>query len=294
MEIEQTQDLMKLIQIKFPRLSKGQKLIADFILKNYDKAAFMTAAKLGDSVGVSESTVVRFAIELGFSGYPKLQKALQELIKNKLTSVQRLELSNDYACEENVLRGVLKSDIENLRATLEKINLENFNSVIDEIFKAKTVYIVGLRSSSAIAEFLGFYLRLIIKDVRVVAHNISNIFEQMINCDKGDLVIGIGFPRYALRTINGLEFAKERKAKVVAITDSNVSPLATVADYALIAQSNMASFVDSLVAPLSVINALIVAVGVREKDKITSTFYELEELWKNYDIYSYNQNNIER
>ena len=294
MEIEQTQELMKLIQIKFPRLSKGQKLIADFILKNYDKAAFMTAAKLGDSVGVSESTVVRFAIELGFSGYPKLQKALQELIKNKLTSVQRLELSNDYACEENVLRGVLKSDIENLRATLEKINLENFNSVIDEIFKAKTVYIVGLRSSSAIAEFLGFYLRLIIKDVRVVAHNISNIFEQMINCDEGDLVIGIGFPRYALRTINGLEFAKERKAKVVAITDSNVSPLATVADYALIAQSNMASFVDSLVAPLSVINALIVAVGVREKDKITSTFYELEELWKNYDIYSYNQNNIER
>ena len=294
MEIEQTQDLMKLIQIKFPRLSKGQKLIADFILKNYDKAAFMTAAKLGDSVGVSESTVVRFAIELGFSGYPKLQKALQELIKNKLTSVQRLELSNDYACEENVLRGVLKSDIENLRATLEKINLENFNSVIDEIFKAKTVYIVGLRSSSAIAEFLGFYLRLIIKDVRVVAHNISNIFEQMINCDEGDLVIGIGFPRYALRTINGLEFAKERKAKVVAITDSNVSPLATVADYALIAQSNMASFVDSLVAPLSVINALIVAVGVREKDKIPSTFYELEELWKNYDIYSYNQNNIER
>lgn len=294
MEIEQTQDLMKLIQIKFPRLSKGQKLIADFILKNYDKAAFMTAAKLGDSVGVSESTVVRFAIELGFSGYPKLQKALQELIKNKLTSVQRLELSNDYACEENVLRGVLKSDIENLRATLEKINLENFNCVIDEIFKAKTVYIVGLRSSSAIAEFLGFYLRLIIKDVRVVAHNISNIFEQMINCDEGDLVIGIGFPRYALRTINGLEFAKERKAKVVAITDSNVSPLATVADYALIAQSNMASFVDSLVAPLSVINALIVAVGVREKDKITSTFYELEELWKNYDIYSYNQNNIER
>lgn len=294
MEIEQTQDLMKLIQIKFPRLSKGQKLIADFILKNYDKAAFMTAAKLGDSVGVSESTVVRFAIELGFSGYPKLQKALQELIKNKLTSVQRLELSNDYACEENVLRGVLKSDIENLRATLEKINLENFNSVIDEIFKAKTVYIVGLRSSSAIAEFLGFYLRLIIKDVRVVAHNISNIFEQMINCDEGDLVIGIGFPRYALRTINGLEFAKERKAKVVAITDSNVSPLATVADYALIAQSNMASFVDSLVAPFSVINALIVAVGVREKDKITSTFYELEELWKNYDIYSYNQNNIER
>ena len=294
MEIEQTQDLMKLIQIKFPRLSKGQKLIADFILKNYDKAAFMTAAKLGDSVGVSESTVVRFAIELGFSGYPKLQKALQELIKNKLTSVQRLELTNDYACEENVLRGVLKSDIENLRATLEKINLENFNSVIDEIFKAKTVYIVGLRSSSAIAEFLGFYLRLIIKDVRVVAHNISNIFEQMINCDEGDLVIGIGFPRYALRTINGLEFAKERKAKVVAITDSNVSPLATVADYALIAQSNMASFVDSLVAPLSVINALIVAVGVREKDKITSTFYELEELWKNYDIYSYNQNNIER
>lgn len=291
--MENTQDLMRLIQIKFPRLSKGQKLIAEYILKNYDKAAFMTAAKLGDKVGVSESTVVRFAIELGFSGYPKLQKALQELIKNKLTAVQRLELSNDFNNEENALRGVLKADIENIRATLEKINHNTFEEVVDEIFKAKRIYIVGLRSSTALAEFLGFYLNLILENVHIVSNGISDIFEQMLNLGEGDLVIGIGFPRYAVKTIDALEFAHSRNAEVVAITDSLISPLATKADYTLIAQSNMASFVDSLVAPLSVINALIIAVGLREKDKITDSFNRLEKIWQDYNVYSYNKNNIE-
>lgn len=291
--MENTQDLMRLIQIRFPRLSKGQKLIAEYILKNYDKAAFMTAAKLGDKVGVSESTVVRFAIELGFSGYPKLQKALQELIKNKLTAVQRLELSNDFNNEENALRGVLKADIENIRATLEKINHNTFEEVVDEIFKAKRIYIVGLRSSTALAEFLGFYLNLILENVHIVSNGISDIFEQMLNLGEGDLVIGIGFPRYAVKTIDALEFAHSRNAEVVAITDSLISPLATKADYTLIAQSNMASFVDSLVAPLSVINALIIAVGLREKDKITDSFNRLEKIWQDYNVYSYNKNNIE-
>lgn len=283
------QDLMRTIQMKFPRLSKGQKLIAEYILKHYDKAAFMTAAKLGISVGVSESTVVRFATELGFSGYPKLQKALQELIKNKLTTVQRIELSNNFISQENALKGVLKSDMENIRVTLEKINSKVFDNVVESIFKARKIYIIGLRSSTALAEFLGFYLNLILDNVHVVAYGISDIFEQMISLSEGDLVIGIGFPRYAARTIETLRFAHTRKAKVVAITDSLLSPLATNADYTLIAQSNMASFVDSLVAPLSVINALIVAVGLQEKEKISSIFADLEEIWEDYRVYSFKQ-----
>ena len=287
---ENKQDLMRIIQVKFPRLSKGQKLIAEFILKHYDKAAFMTAAKLGTSVGVSESTVVRFANELGFTGYPKLQKALQELIKNKLTTVQRIELSNDYVSEESALKGVLKSDMENIRATLEKINHNTFQDVVDNIFKAKRIYILGLRSSTALAEFLGFYLNLILDNVNIIAYGISDIFEQMINVSENDLVIGIGFPRYAARTIEALTFAQNRGAKVVAITDSLLSPLAAKADYTLIAQSNMASFVDSLVAPLSVINALIIAVGLREKDKISSTFSNIEDIWRENEVYSYRDN----
>ena len=289
---DSSKDLMKIIQLKFPRLSKGQKLIAEYIMKNYDKAAFMTAAKLGISVGVSESTVVRFANELGFSGYPKLQKALQELIKNKLTTVQRLELSNDFISEENALKGVLKSDIENIRATLEKINHETFEEVVNGIFAAKNIYIIGLRSSTALSEFLGFYLNIILENVRTVSYGISDIFEQMINVSEGDLVIGIGFPRYAAKTIDALRFAQSKNANVVAITDSLLSPLASEANYTLIAQSNMASFVDSLVAPLSVINALIIAVGMREKKKISSTFNSLEEIWKDYNIYSINNRNV--
>lgn len=289
---EQGKDLMRLIQVKFPRLSKGQKLIAEYILKNYDKAAFMTAAKLGISVGVSESTVVRFANELGFSGYPKLQKALQELIKNKLTTVQRLELSNDFASHGAALKGVLKADMENIRATLEKINPYTFEDVLNSIFEAKNIYIIGLRSSTALAEFLGFYLNIILQNVRIVSYGISDIFEQMINIGEGDLVIGIGFPRYATKTIDVLDFSKARGAKVVAITDSLLSPLAAKADSTLIAQSNMASFVDSLVTPLSVINALIIAVGMREKENIADIFANLENIWQEYNVYSYNNRNV--
>lgn len=291
---ENKKDLMRLIQLKFPRLSKGQKLIAEYILKHYDKAAFMTAAKLGTTVNVSESTVVRFANELGFSGYPKLQKALQELIKTKLTSVQRIELSNDYIGEENALKSVLKADMENIRATLEKINGNTFEEVVNAIFKAKRIYIIGLRSSLALADFLGFYLSLILDNVKVMTPGVSDIFEQLVRIGEGDLVIGIGFPRYSARTIEALKFAKSKEADVVAITDSLLSPLASNADYALIAQSNMASFVDSLVAPLSVINALIVAVGLREKDKISETFKTLEEIWEEYNVYTYkNKSNNE-
>lgn len=283
------QDLIKNIQVKFPRLSKGQKLIAEYILKHYDKAAFLTAAKLGASVGVSESTVVRFANELGFSGYPKLQKSLQELIKNRLTTVQRIELSNDFIDQESTLKSVLKSDMENIRFTLEKINHKTFDDVVNSIFNAKRIYIIGLRSSTPIAEFLGFYLNLILDNAKVISYGVSDIFEQMMNVSKEDLVIGIGFPRYAARTIEALDYAQTNESTVVAITDSLLSPLAARANYTLIAQSNMASFVDSLVAPLSIVNALIIAVGLREKDKISSTFSKLEQIWEEYEVYSYKE-----
>lgn len=283
-------DLMRMIQTKFSRLSKGQKLIAEYILKHYDKAAFMTAAKLGASVGVSESTVVRFANQLGYEGYPELQKALQELIKNKLTTAQRIELSNDFIIPNNALKGILKSDIENIRSTMEKINYEAFESTVNSILNSKKIYIVGLRSSAALADFLGFYLNLILDNVKIVSYGMSDIFEQVLTLGEGDCVIGIGFPRYAMRTVETLNYAKSRGADVIAITDSVLSPLATKADYVLIAESNMASFVDSLVAPLSVINALIIAVGLREKDKISKTFTELEQVWQEYQIYSYKTN----
>lgn len=284
--MEEKHDLMKLIQMRFQRLSKGQKLIAEFILKHYDKAAFMTAAKLGTSVGVSESTVVRFANELGYSGYPTLQKALQELIKTKLTTVQRIELSNDFISEESLLKSVLKADINNIRATLDKLNNNTFEEVVDKILSARKIYIVGLRSSTTLAEFLGFYLNLILNNVRVVTYGISDIFEQMLRLDDNDLCIGIGFPRYASRTVDALKYAKSNGATVVALTDSLLSPLAADADYTLLAQSNMASFVDSLVAPLSVINALIIAVGLKEKDEISNSFEKLENIWNEYNVYT--------
>ncbi|MBR0574937.1 MurR/RpiR family transcriptional regulator [Proteiniclasticum sp. BAD-10] len=279
-------DLMRIIQSRYPKLSKGQKLIAEFILKHYDKAAFLTAAKLGSSVGVSESTVVRFAIELGYEGYPELQKSLQDLVKVKLTTVQRLELTHNLVDTENALKGVLKADMENIRSTLEKINEKTFDEMINAIFEARNIYIIGLRSSNTLADFLAFYLNLFLENVRSVHQGYSDIFEQMIKLNEKDLVIAIGFPRYSQKTIEALDFAKERKAKVCAITDSLLSPLAARADYSLIAQSNMASFVDSLVAPLSVINAVIVSVGMKKKEQVGEVFGILEEIWAKHDIFN--------
>lgn len=280
-------DLIKNIQIKFSSMSKGRKLIAEYILKHYDKVAFMTAAKLGVCVGVSESTVVRFATELDFNGYPQLQKSLQELVKTKLTTVQRLDLNNNFISEKSTLKNVLKSDIENIRETLEKIDADTFDNVVNNIFSAKRIYILGLRSSTALAEFLGFYLNFILDNVKVVRGGISDIFEQILSITSEDLVIGIGFPRYSTQTIEALNYARKKGTRVVAITDSILSPLATKADYTLIAQSNMASFVDSLVAPLSVINALIITVGLREKEKISESFSELERIWEDHGVFSY-------
>ncbi len=279
-------DLMKVIQTNFHRLSKGQKIIAQYIMNNYDKAAFMTAAKLGEKVGVSESTVVRFANAIGYIGYPQLQKQLQEMVKTKLTTVQRIEMISDYTNKDSVLKNILKSDMENIRTTMEEIDNASFEQAVENISNAKSVYIIGLRSSTALAEFLGFYLNLIRDNVHVVTYTIGDIFEQLFRISEDDLVIAIGFPRYSARTVKALEYVKLRKAKTIAVTDSMLSPLCSHADHTLIAKSNMESFVDSIVAPMSVLNALIVALGIKEKQNISTSFASLEEIWNKYNIFS--------
>ena len=266
--------------------SKGQKLIANFILNSYDKAAFMTASRLGKTVNVSESTVVRFAAELGYDGYPAMQKALQEMIRNKLTAVQRIEVSNDRIGNHDILSMVLQSDIEKIRMTLEEADREAFGHTVDTILDAKRIYILGVRSAAAIASFLGFYFNLIFENVTLVnTTSASEIFEQLLRVKKGDVVIGVSFPRYSKRTVKAMEFAHDRGASVVAITDSVTSPLAAIADHALLAKSDMASFVDSLVAPLSMVNALIVAVSRRKNSDLAQIFGELERIWDEYDVY---------
>ncbi len=287
---ESKKDLLLLIESEYTRLSKGQKLIADYITTHYDKAAFMTASKLGEKVGVSESTVVRFANALGFSGYPSLQKALHELIKNKLTTVQRLSMSNDFTEKNDIVEKVLKADMANIKTTLNEIDVEAFEKVIDNICEAKRVYILGLRSSTALASYLGFYLSLMLDNVKVVSFGISDIFEQLLTVSKDDLVIGISYPRYSRKTLDAFEYIKNQECKMVGISDSLMSPIASMADYTLIAKSSMVSFVDSLVAPLSLINAIIVAVGMRKKDVITEYFSKLEYIWKEYNIYDDEKN----
>lgn len=286
MENENTKtDLISLIQRNFSKMSKGQKIIAQYILSDYDKAAFMTAARLGDTVGVSESTVVRFANALEFDGYPLLQRSLQELIKTKLTTVQRVEMAKEYSSDFAILKKVLKSDIDNIRGTLDEINPTSFESVISKLLGARKIYIVGLRSSAAIGEYLGFYLNLILDNVVLVNYGISDVFEQILKVSQGDLVVGISFPRYSKRTFELLQYAKEKGADIVAMTDSHLSPIATLSSETLITKSNMASFVDSLVAPLSVANALIVSVGMRKKTETKEIFDMLETIWKEYKIY---------
>lgn len=281
-------NIIKEMKERFSELSKGQKLIADYIINHYDKAAFMTAAKLGEEVGVSESTVVRFAIEMGYDGYPRLQKALREVIKSQMTSVQRLEVSSEHidSDSESVLKSVLQSDINKIRTTLEEADHETFNAVVEELLKANKIYILGVRSSAPLASFMGFYFNLIFENVRLVhTTSVSEMFEQIVNAKKGDAVIGISFPRYSKRTSKAMEFARKQGATVIAITDNENSPLTQWSNYSLFARSDMASFVDSLVAPLSMINALIVAIGLKRKEKLHTTLENLEKIWDEYQVY---------
>ena len=286
-------DLITKIQSELPGFSKGQKQIARFILEHYDKAAFMTASRLGVTVGVSESTVVRFATELGYDGYPHLQRALQEMIRNKLTSVQRMEVAGDRMGGRDVLQTVLHADTDMIRVTLDEIDRDAFQGAVDALMGAKRIYILGVRSSSALASFLGFYFNLLFENVTLVHTNsVSEIFEQVLRVGPGDVLFGISFPRYSKRTLSAMKYARDRGARVIALTDSQLSPLARVADHVLLALSDMASFVDSLVAPLSVINALIVAVGMSRRDEIEQTFNKLERIWEEYDVYEKPEDDI--
>ncbi|HJH62098.1 MAG TPA: MurR/RpiR family transcriptional regulator [Firmicutes bacterium] len=281
-----SRDILLAIQRGMGTFSKGQKLIGRYILDNYDKAAFMTAAKLGRTVKVSESTVVRFAAELGYDGYPSMQRALQEMIRSKLTAVQRIEVANDRISDQDILAKVVQADIDKIRLSLEELSREEFSAVVDAIVRANRIYILGVRSSTALSHFLTFYFNLIFDNVRQVQSTLaSEMFEQMLRVGPEDVVIGISFPRYSTRTARAMEFARDQGATVVAVTDSELSPLYQIASLRLLAKSDMASFVDSLVAPLSMLNALIVAVGRKKLGEVTDTFRRLEQIWDEYHVY---------
>ena len=280
------QDILALIQENMNTFSKGQKRIAAFILDSYDKAAFMTASRLGKKVGVSESTVVRFAAELGYDGYPDMQKSLQKMIRNRLTSVQRIEVTNDRIGDQDLVSMVLQSDMEKIRLTLEELDRSAFDNAVKAIVSAKRIYIIGVRSSAAIASFLGFYFNLIFDNVvNVTAGTASEMFEHLLRVGEDDVVIGVSFPRYSSRTVQAMSFARDRKATTVAITDSEASPLAPICKYTLKARSDMASFGDSLVAPLALVNALLVAVSRAKNDDLANTFQTLERIWEDYGVY---------
>ena len=279
-------DILALIQENMHTFSKGQKRIASFILESYDKAAFMTASKLGKKVNVSESTVVRFAAELGYDGYPDMQRSLQKMIRNRLTSVQRIEVTNDRLGDQDLLSMVLQSDIEKIRLTLEELDRDSFEKAVDAIVSARKLYIIGVRSCAAMATFLSFYVNLIFDNVvKVSATTASEVFESLLRVGEGDVVIGVSFPRYSSRTVQAMNFARSRGATTIAITDSEVSPLSPISTYTLKARSDMASFVDSLVAPLSLINALLVAVSRKKNDDLANTFEDLEKIWEEYGVY---------
>lgn len=289
MSNDKSPNLIRIIQSNFHKLSKGQRIIADYIINNYDKAAFMTAASLGEVLNISESTIVRFANSIGYTGYKELQKELQELIKHKLTTVQRLSL-NDYSNKENALSKVMEKDIDNIKKTIGEIEIKGFSKAIDLILKSRHIYIIGLRSSGFLSGYLAFYLNFIFDNVKLVTEGPNDVFEQLNMASKDDVVIGITYPRYSRRTIEAIDLVKDKNCSIISITDSHISPAAQRADVSLIARSDMISFVDSLVAPMSLINALIVSLGARKKEDITNYFEDLEVIWKKYNVYE--DNNI--
>ena len=283
-------NLLVIMEERMSEFSKGQKRIARYILDHYDKAAYMTASRLGSIVEVSESTVVRFAIEVGFDGYPEMQRALQALIRTRLTAVQRVDVTNSLIGDDDVLDKILGADAEKIRRTLDEIDRKSFETAVDKIVSAKSIYIIGVRSSSTLAGFLNFNLRMILDNVKFVQTTSgSEMFEQIMNIGPDDVLIAISFPRYSKRIINAVEYASSTGADVISITDSGQSPIAAGADQLLLARSDMVSFVDSLVAPLSIINAVIVAVARKKPDEVRERLEKLEHIWDEYDVYDKTQ-----
>ena len=286
-------ELMQKLDDGYKRFSKGQKKLADFIRDDYDKAAFLTAARMGEEVGVIESTVVRLAMALGYEGYPEFQKALGELVRTKLNSIQRMEVTYGRISQGEILSTVLQSDIEKIKLTMNAIDHEAFEMAVDTILNADKIYVVGIRSCAPLASFLSFYLNLICENVVAVHTNSSSeIFEQLIRINRKDVIIGISFPRYSMRTLKALEFASNRKAKVITLTDSVHSPMTLYSSCNLIARSDMASIVDSLVAPLSVVNALVVALCMKKQKEVITTLETLEDIWDEYQVYSKDELNM--
>ena len=280
-------DILELMEENSRGFSKGQRLISKYITENYDKAAFMTAGKLGRTVGVSESTVVRFATELGYDGYPGMRKAMQEMVRSRLTSVQRIAVAQDMLDGSNVLKYVMSSDIEKLQSTMAELDRASFDEAVNAIENASHLYLVGMRSSAALASFMAFYMNFLLDNVRLIHDTTSNeVYEQIMHIGPGDVYVGISYPRYSSSSLKAMEFAKSRGATVVALTDNANSPFAQAADIRLYAKSDMVSFLDSLIAPMSLINALIVAVAARKPETLAQTFNYLEELWSRYEVFT--------
>lgn len=286
-------DILSILEEKDPTFSKGQRRIAGYITESYDKAAFMTASRLGKTVGVSESTVVRFAVELGFDGYPEMQKAMQEMVMNRLTSVQRIEVANDRIGNQDVLTKVLQADADKLRQTAETVSREHFRNAVDVILKARRIYILGVRSAAPLANFAGYYMNYMFEDVRVITvSGAGEMFENLVNITPEDAVIAFSFPRYSSATLKAVQYCRGLGATVIGITNSNLSPLAQNSDYVLIAKSDMVSLVDSLVAPLSVVNALLVALASARETEVQRSLETLERVWEEYNIYEKRVDNL--
>ena len=284
-------DILAILQEKKAGFSKGQRLIAKYITEEYDKAAFMTANRLGKTVGVSESTVVRFAVDLGFDGYPSMQKAMQEMVLNRLTSVQRIEVANNRIGDQDVISMVVQSDIEKLRQTEETISRVEFNAAVNAVLGAKRVYILGVRSAAPLADFLGYYLNYMFNNVHVLTGcGTSEMFEKIVGVNSDDVVIAFSFPRYSSATTKGAQYCRSTGATVIGITDQRTSPLGSTCDHVLLAKSDMVSLVDSLVAPLSIVNALIVAIAAKREKEVHRTFEALERIWDEYDVYEKQEN----
>lgn len=282
--MQQAQDLIARLNRSGSRLSKSHRRIAEYIAQHYDKAVYMTASRLGEEVGVSESTVVRLAVAMGYAGYPELQQSLQELVRHRLTATQRFEMTSDID-EGSVLSTVLKADMQNIRTTIEDIDKKAFEAAVHVISGARRIYILGLRSAAPLAEFTGYYLHYILDDVRVVAAGSTDVFESISRVEKDDVLLAISFPRYSSRTIEAMHFARIRGAQVIGITDGPMSPLHDSADICLSVRTDMASFVDSMAAPMSVINAMIVALGIKNREIVAERFKQLEEVWDAYSVY---------
>lgn len=281
------------IEEAYPKLSKSHKVIAKYVLENYEVAAFLTAAKLGEVTDISVSTVVRFATTLGYEGYPEFQEALQETIKGKLTATQRMEVAGSQFSDHDLLTTVLQNDRDMIRATLQVVSKEDFEQAADAINNARRIYIVGVRSSAALAHFMYFYFKMVYDDVRLISSNSSSeMFEEMYRIGPEDVCIACSFPRYSKQVLGVVRYAHDRGAKTIAITDNDDAPIAAVSDYKLVAKSNMASFIDSLVAPLSLINALIITSARGRQSSVRENLAELENIWERYDIYETMEDDI--